>query len=338
MIDLIEFHKSALCLMETAPVVRATLFNKVGSSYLDVGAMALFQNGVLKTGLISGGCLENDLANHSLSLNSETPKKTVRYNETTAEGIFDFSTGCGGEIWVALELLGTTDPLILFSQDPAWEKQKHWFVTFSETNSGHFEVSSVSQVPPTQTQKPHSQPHKSFYLRYSHPPIINLVGAGPDSIALTKLLIELNWKVNLIDFKTSLLEFFPITSTKILAKVAFNKDSFHKTIENHPDLLAAHHWICLTHNLDVDISIVKALSHHKHTKIGILGSQNRASLFWNSLNDSVKNRLTQNGCEVMIPLGQRTQNLGSNEIALSVAHHLLQKVFPYKPKSASPSA
>src|SRR5918997_1175654 len=87
-------------------VVLATGVRVVGSSYGGVGARMLVRVDGSTVGLVSGGCLESDLAAHARRLHATGRAEVVTYDtRADDDGVWGLGLGCNGLIDVLLEPL-----------------------------------------------------------------------------------------------------------------------------------------------------------------------------------------------------------------------------------------
>lgn len=88
------------------PTVLATVVRVTGSSYGGVGARMLIRVNGSTVGLVSGGCLESDLAEHAAHVNGTGKPEIVRYDTRDDEDApWGLGLGCNGLIEVLLEPL-----------------------------------------------------------------------------------------------------------------------------------------------------------------------------------------------------------------------------------------
>ena len=87
--------------------VLATVVKVVGSAYRRPGARMFFPPHGPPVGLVSGGCLESDLAERADKVRSSGRSETAVYDMRSPDDIvWGLGLGCNGEIRVLLELLG----------------------------------------------------------------------------------------------------------------------------------------------------------------------------------------------------------------------------------------
>jgi len=87
-------------------VVLATVVRVIGSSYGGVGARMLVRVDGSTVGLVSGGCLESDLADHARRVHDAKRAELVTYDaRSDDDAIWGLGLGCNGLIEVLLEPL-----------------------------------------------------------------------------------------------------------------------------------------------------------------------------------------------------------------------------------------
>jgi len=91
--------------------VLGTVVRVTGSAYRRPGARMLFRDGAEPVGLVSGGCLEADLAERARELIAGGSPRTVVYDMRSPDDlVWGLGLGCGGEIRVLLETIGPGSP------------------------------------------------------------------------------------------------------------------------------------------------------------------------------------------------------------------------------------
>jgi xanthine/CO dehydrogenase XdhC/CoxF family maturation factor len=87
-------------------VVLATVIRVVGSSYGGVGARMLVRVDGSAVGLVSGGCLESDLAEHARRVHADGRADVVTYDtRADDDAVWGLGLGCNGLVEVLLEPL-----------------------------------------------------------------------------------------------------------------------------------------------------------------------------------------------------------------------------------------
>ena len=105
---------------ERSPLVLATVVATRGSTYRKAGAQMLIGSGGRYEGILSGGCLEGDLAAHAASVLETGTPKMVRYdNRGDDDLLWGLGAGCEGgmDVWlVRLDPAANWEPFATLSQ------------------------------------------------------------------------------------------------------------------------------------------------------------------------------------------------------------------------------
>jgi xanthine/CO dehydrogenase XdhC/CoxF family maturation factor len=89
----------------------ATVVDLQGSAYRHPGARMLVKRGGGSAGMISGGCLENDVRKHATSVLSNSKPLLLTYDSTASGDIvFGMGLGCNGVVRILIEPLFPGDP------------------------------------------------------------------------------------------------------------------------------------------------------------------------------------------------------------------------------------
>jgi len=125
------------CTRIRQPAVLATVVRVQGSAYRRPGARMLIAADGGTTGMVSGGCLETDLAERAKEVLRAGGSQTVVYDMRSPDDIvWGLGLGCDGEIRVLLEAL---DPETL----PPWCT----FAVESRARRGHAAIATVFGAP-----------------------------------------------------------------------------------------------------------------------------------------------------------------------------------------------
>jgi xanthine dehydrogenase accessory factor len=88
----------------------ATLVKVEGSAYRRPGARLIVEPGGGTVGMISGGCLEREIAHHAAGVLESGHPRVVRFSAPRGEDPFGTGTGCGGTVHVLLQRVLPGDP------------------------------------------------------------------------------------------------------------------------------------------------------------------------------------------------------------------------------------
>src|SRR4051812_2815568 len=104
--DLLDILAAVQALDAAAgPAVLATVVRVEGSSYRVPGARMLIDAAGTRTGSVSGGCLEADIARRGRLLTTDLPRELAHYDGSDEDVAWGFGLGCNGSIDVFIERL-----------------------------------------------------------------------------------------------------------------------------------------------------------------------------------------------------------------------------------------
>lgn len=254
------------------PLVLATLVNTNGSSYKKAGAMMLIESDRTTHGLISGGCLEADVAEHAMTVFDTGHAITLTY-DLSDESIFGLGAGCDGSIKLVLQMIsGDYLPFSALNPLPERAEATELFI-LSEQHSGYsigsYFVCKTGKVIESAAgfyAANHQQSKaRADVLSFMPPPKIAICGAGIDVVPLLEIMHLLQWHVSLIDHRSGRLQQLKKHPKTQLIEVPIATLS-HCLETDQFDAVAI-----MTHNLDRDAAYLKHFSESKLTWLGLLG-------------------------------------------------------------------
>jgi len=294
------------------------LVHTLGSTYRKPGALMLIAANGDYAGLLSGGCLEGDLRERSLSVIQTGQPQLVTYDNRGADDlIWGLGLGCEGAMQILLFRVGpTTD----------WQPLAHLarsLAAYTPTAVGIVSESSdpgmplgtfllPEQAPPElraaleaaarsgRSESVTAKAWKLFALPLSLPPRLLLLGAGPDAAPVVDLAARQSWKVTVVDHRPAYAqaEHFPAAERVILSR---------------PDeLLAATdltHFsaaVVMSHHLPSDLEYLRSLSSTRIPYIGLLGPVQRRERLLSDLGAQAESLRPRLHAPVGLPLGGRT--------------------------------
>ncbi len=218
------------------PLVMATVVATEGSTYSKAGHRILIAGNGDYQGLVSGGCLEGDLAEHARAVIETGQAQAIRYDlRDEADEIWGMGIGCNGVIEVLLQRL---DPdagfepfatiadcamnrgdgvcvVVVASEDDAcpvgatlidWpEDYRACGLPAGFADRAKHEAANAR----AHVTGPHIVQHDSIKLLVApiRPvPQLLILGAGPDAAPLVNMAGELGWRVTLADHRAAYLE------------------------------------------------------------------------------------------------------------------------------------
>jgi xanthine dehydrogenase accessory factor len=282
--------------LETTGVdyVLATVVAVEGSSYRKPGARMLLAQDGRRTGTISGGCLEAEVARRAWWLTSSGPV-VERYSTQEDDGDRPYGSGCGGVVYLLLERRQTASPL-LTALDVAF-KARIPVAVATVLEGPLIGAKAIAGLPTGTTQDPLLEELASLALdhRNSLERKINIAGvptrawagycparaglwifsAGDDAKPILGMAKELGWFVAVADGRSHLAqrERFP-SADEVLTLPIFNlpekaTDYFH--------LRPTDAAVVMTHSFDQDSRILASLLalDFPLSYLGVLGPQRR---------------------------------------------------------------
>lgn len=299
----------------TSSWVLATVTDTVGASYRKPGAMMLIDANYATSGLVSGGCLEDDLKAHARGVFESGVATTVKYDlsEEESASLWGLGLGCGGSIDVLLERISKANDFgglgavrtRYFDGKPC--RLDKIVVSPNPDRLGTFVIRDPLPRDAQDFSRSTST-HTSGETTLSVPvsPVNRLLvcGAGPDAIPLVTLASQLAWQVIVTDPRPAYLSerHFPDAYDLVLSAPE------EVELDRLGVLQAA---VIMTHNVERDATWLKRLLSRPLSYVGLLGPAARRDML-----------LEQAGCAHLPHLfGPAGLDIGAalpEEIALSI--------------------
>lgn len=258
---------------DNKPLVLATIVNTTGSSYKKTGAMMLIEPDKTTHGMLSGGCLEKDLAEYAIDVFESMQPIKVTY-DLSDDSIFGLGAGCQGSIDIVLQIIKDDYlPFSALNPNPHESHQVKLTIQAHENDQyplGSFRLFKCNEMIEYPEGFDAFAKHKKYpEILYSQPPKIAVFGAGLGSLPLCRLIDTVYWHGSSIDFRESLLASnrFPNQWQLIPAK----RSELAQVCENH-DFDAV---IIMSHNIENDAACLISAYESGIAFIGLLGSIQR---------------------------------------------------------------
>jgi xanthine dehydrogenase accessory factor len=279
-----------------ATIVLALIIATEGSTYRKPGAFMLFSSRGERCGLLSGGCLEDDLQAHALRLIASEETVRIRHydNRSSDDPIWGLGLGCEGSMTIALLQVG------------AEQAYQPLVTLFDATRRGTLYQHTL-QLP---------EQAEPFVLRVDPPLQLLICGSGPDAEPLHDFATRLGWEVTLLDHRPAYLTADRFHRAKQLLRV--DLEDWSKDI-NLDRFDAA---VVMSHHLGADRRYLEQLAPSNIQYVGLLGPPARRERLLSELGataDQLRRRLH---APVGLDIGGRTPQA----IALSIAAEI-QSVF-----------
>ena len=318
-------------------LVLITVFRTAGSTYSKAGAHMLVDENGDFLGMLSGGCLEGDLAERSKAVLASGEPQIAEYNLSADDDLFGLGVGCEGTICVLLQPLhasadyapyatidtalnGNTAARIGVVVESASPQEVTPGATVVEcagerTAFGLAEPDAID-LSSTGTQNVTIAGVACELLVYElHPlPSLLVLGAGPDAEPLINFATELGWQCTIQDHRPAYIESRTLPNDVVrhcipVAELAAN-------IDLAPfDLV-----MVMSHHLISDGDYLRQLATSPVGYIGLLGPPHRRDRILATLGDDAK---TLDG-RLHGPAGLAIGGRGPAPIALSIIAEMQQ--------------
>lgn len=299
----------------TAKSILATIIHIEGSAYLKEGTSMLMMENGDRVGMVSPGCLEEDLFLRCKALIQSTYPQIVTYDLSSVDDYgWGQGMGCNAVIKILLEPI--TEKLmtdLLFLKNSL---ENGLSVLHEKVFSDDFTLKkSTFQVYPNKDIKnnnyefhPIKDGYKYTYL-FTPPPRLLIFGAGEDAKPLVTLASKIGFNVTLGDWRPGLCNdsHFPSAYQFITGTPLHIINSFHLSKD---DFI-----VIMSHNFLKDQEFLAGLKNSKVNYVGILGSKERTT----RLLGGVKYQKSLYS-PVGLPIGAQ----GSEEIAVSIIAQIIQ--------------
>jgi len=259
--------------------VLATVIHVEGSAYRKEGTAMLFQDDGRQIGMISGGCLEQDLAAHAEEAWSTNRSYTVTYDMSSEDDlIWGLGAGCNGIIRVLLEPIDARMRERLLQMKYHLKQGKSVLAIRKLTPSLGTERiifltgTSVGQERERNGRKPKLHLERALYIQQYEPkPRLIVFGAGPDAKPLVQLASQAGHTVVLCDWREALCskDQFPWADEIFIGAP--------KEIVGNLKLGPRDAVVLMTHYFQHDQALIEDLLHRELFYLGILGPRRRTS-------------------------------------------------------------
>jgi xanthine/CO dehydrogenase XdhC/CoxF family maturation factor len=292
-----------------ADYVLATIVAIQGPSYRKPGALMLLTAAGRRAGMVSGGCLEAQVASRAWWLTANGPT-IQRYSTAEEDGDRPYGSGCGGVVFLLLERRITASPL-LAAIERAFDLRvplavatvlegrnlgRRAFAGLEAGSSGALQHGpapslddalqvlaelSLERGESIDTEIADGETKSRAWADYRAPrPGLAIFGAGDDAQPLLKLAKELGWYVSIADGRSQLVtrERFPNADQLAILPIkdlpGISSDASQQAFGDVHREDAA---VVMTHSFEQDSRILACLlmMNAPPAYIGVLGPQRR---------------------------------------------------------------
>lgn len=269
--------------------VLASIYKTQGPCYRKAGAMMLFSSQGDQLGMLSGGCLESDIAINARKVMQSGTSQLVCYDGSDEDDLsFHLGIGCGGTIYIMLQLINSDNNYLALDQVFTALKQRKTgyyyqsIVKLGITERAYFEeeghihlsaaatIINYSNEQPEQTSLTQSNNNEQWLASPIIPePHLLVVGGGIDARPLVNMAKQLGWKVSLWDPRpaNARKEYFSGVDHIIQGQA-----SVLKRFVIQEDVNAA---VLMSHNVEIDANALTALATSPLKYLALLGPTKR---------------------------------------------------------------
>jgi xanthine dehydrogenase accessory factor len=285
-----------LATVQAAGVV-ATVIATTGSTYRKPGARMLLEADGRITGLLSGGCFEQDLREHAVQVLSTEVARTLSYDMRGEDDlIFGMGAGCEGRMEILLEPARPGGVVARDIMGASELSHRGEVVVLATMYAGPFAELGTLLWHDRQQQRPPlapaladacaraldtresrlvewgstSDPRGAYVQVLLPPPAILICGAGPDAEPLVAGFRALRYPVTVVDHRPAYANpaSFPGAAV-VLGSAA--------TLTQRLDLNRYFAAVVMSHHLASDANYLRALAATSVEYIGLLGPRPRRS-------------------------------------------------------------
>lgn len=268
----------------------ATVVETAGSTYSKAGRQILIRADGQYAGLLSGGCLEGDLAEHACEVIRTGAAVVVTYDmRTEADDLWGMGLGCSGMLKILLQRLSAEDNWQPFNElalaMAATDRSTAALVVRSTDrkippgttllrDSAGIWAGARQALPSVQipqrlpaimiTDTPDGQCELLCWTLHPWPRLL-LLGAGPDTVPLLELARTLGWETTVADHRKHYIDALPEQLADRVHIVDAAQLSRQLTLEQHTAV------VVMSHHLDTDRHYLQQLAQYQHRYVGLLG-------------------------------------------------------------------
>ena len=319
-------------------LVLATVYETVGSTYSKAGAQMLINAGGDFQGMLSGGCLEGDLAEHAARVVSDGVSQTVTYDMRDEEDeLWGLGVGCEGMMRVLLqplesnasfqpmsdvleilegETLGSIATVVASSVPEI--KPGACLLSAGERVTVHG-LSDVARDSVLDAISRERGERASTLLSLSigcdvlvatlrPPPNVLVLGGGLDAQPLVRMCADLGWRVTVQDHRPGYIEKGDFGAARRVLCLPVSD------VDTAVDVGSFDAVVVMSHHLATDREYLRMLSRYSMRYVGLLGPPRRRRRLMSALGAEASGLESRLRGPAGIDIGGR----GPEAIALSI--------------------
>ncbi len=284
------------------PLVLASVYETAGATYSKTGACMLMTGDGVFQGMLSGGCLEGDLAERAMQVVANGQPQQVTYDlSQDDEALWGLGVGCDGLMRIFLQPLtaaGNYEPFASMVNRLQGDRREIAAIVIDSSSdlasNGDALVSSAGQFIPfglssaaaaiiepaaeaalasgrssTRRETLGDEEITVLYALLKPPSRVLVLGAGLDAEPVVNLCAELGWRVTVQDHRPVYIEKGDFSKAQqVMCSPA-------ESLEEVLDLKQFDAAIVMSHHLVTDRTYLEMLAKTDIAYIGLLGPGNR---------------------------------------------------------------
>jgi xanthine/CO dehydrogenase XdhC/CoxF family maturation factor len=278
---------------DALPLVLATVVATEGSTYRKPGARMLIDEHGEACGLLSGGCLESDLAEHARNVLSSGTVRLVEYDLRGSDDlVWGLGLGCEGAMRILMQRVSPADGYVPLAQIAAAYSARRslTFATVVRSGNAHWPAGAITfadavtadpiaaalvrrcrevieriALPGIVQVAAEGASVDAFVDSIELPPRVLILGAGPDAAPVVDAASVLGWPITVFDHRPAYADaaHFPRAQRVATAPA----DALAATI----DLGQFDAAVVMSHHLPSDLAYLRQLATTRVPYIGLLG-------------------------------------------------------------------
>ncbi len=310
------------------PWVLATLIEKNGSSYRNLGAMMLIDPDGKPYGGLSGGCLEKDIIKQAHKVSHTGMRHIQEYDTRDPEDHFARSelgvnSGCQGQIFILLQVIDLELYSALQKTWAWWQAGIQSFLYLAIDSTA--EVAAFASLESDAESIEEINTADYFKAVIDAPKHLLIVGGGYDAIPIMQLAKQMAWRVTVWDDRLHYAKEsdFCLADNIITKPVELSKEFSKETALSQVDAA-----VLVTHNLSKDaawLGLLKTYTEHI-PYVGLIGPIKRQNLVKQCCHQEYNIEITNEWCESRLfsPAGFDIGGDTPESVALSIVAQVHQ--------------
>jgi xanthine/CO dehydrogenase XdhC/CoxF family maturation factor len=256
---------------EGRTLVLATVVSTAGSTYTKPGHRMLIAGSGDYEGLVSGGCLEGDLAAHADDVIASGEARVVTYDlRGDEDALFGLGIGCDGLLRILLQRLSAEsgyEPYASIADVLRGDVPARCAVVLAD--QGDLRTGTTLISADGSFGQPDLASADVLYMPLRPLPRLLVLGAGVDALPVVTLADLLGWRATLMDHRPAYLERpgFAVADSRMCAPAT--------ELASRVALQTYAAAIVMSHHLATDHSYLTALARSPIPYIGLLGPVGR---------------------------------------------------------------